>query len=175
VQYPGLDANNNQVVKVRKLATNDIINLALGRSLTTKPDKKTEVLTLAADNTTPGTESQVIVFNPTAQTFTTPVWTLSNITLFSNADFTSVVGAANATFVATTLGTPALNGFAASVLSGGGTGKGTGFSAKAASTALSGPVIFTATDANNVTTTINGLVINGKFKAGGKVLAVVMQ
>ncbi len=160
---------------MRKLSTNDVINLALGRSLTTKPDKKTEVLALAADDSTPGTESQLIVFNPTTKTFTTQVWSLSNVTLISNADFTSIAGAADANFIATTLGNPALNGFGATTLSGGGTGKGSGFSAKATSTSLSGPITLEFTDGSNVTTTINGIVINGKFKAGGKVLGVVMQ
>jgi len=175
VQFPGLDKKGNPATLVRKLGTNDIINLALGRSLATKPDKATEVLALAADDSTPGTLSKLVVYNPSSNSFTATVWTQSNSTLLSNPNFTNIVGVANANIVATTLGTPSQNGFSATVLSGGGTGKGTGGSAKAASTSLSGPLKFTVTDANNVTTTIDGIVIAGKFKAGGGSLGVVFE
>jgi hypothetical protein len=174
-RFQTVDGGGNPVIGIRKLKTNDIINLALGRSLATKPDKKTEVLALAADNTTPGPLSKLVVYNPTTNTFTATVWDFSGVALFSNADFSDNVGIGNATFVATVLGDPTKNGFSSTTLSGGGTGKGTGGSAKAASTALSGRIMFTTTDANNVTTTIDGLVISSKFKAGGKTLGIVFS
>jgi len=92
------------------------------------------------------------------QAFTTTVWSQSNVTLIPQ----------------TTLGTPSLNGFLQSTPAAGGSGKGEN-GAKGASTSLSGTVNFKFTDANNVTTTINGIVIGGKFKAGGKSLGVVFQ
>jgi hypothetical protein len=173
VRFQTVDGGGNPIVAVRKLKTNDVINLALGRSLATKPNKATEVLALAADDSTPGPLSRLVVYNPATNTFTTTVWTLSGVALFSNTDFSDNVGIGNATFAATTLGDPAKNGFSSTTLAGAGTGKGTGGSAKAASTALSGRVKFTTTDANNVTTTIDGLVVSAKFKAGGKTLGVV--
>ncbi len=175
VQFQGLDAQSNPVVKVQKLSTNDIINLALGRSLSTKPDKNTEVLALAADDSTPGLGSLLVVFNPNTQAFTTNVWTQSNVTLLANQDFSgAVVAIATLTIPQTTLGSPSLNGFLQSTLSAGGSGKGEN-GAKGAAKSLSGTINFKFTDANNVTTTINGIVIAGKFKAGGKSLGVVFQ
>ena len=44
---------------------------------------------------------------------------------------------------------------------------GTGKFGSLSSTAVIGPVSFTFTDANNVTTTINGIVLKGKAKGSG--------
>jgi hypothetical protein len=174
VQFPGTDKNGNPVVSVRKLSTNDILNLALGRSLATKPEKTTELLALAMDDSSPGADSKLVVYNPTSNTFTTIVWAQTNATLiFNGIQDSSGVGVADVNIQATTLGDPTHNGFAASVLSGGGSGKGNGSSVSATATALSGPLTFTVTDQNAAPVTINGIVTGGKFKAGGKLLGIV--
>jgi hypothetical protein len=171
VQFPGTDKNGNPAVSVRKLSSNDILNLALGRSLTTKPDKNTEILALAMDDGSPGADSKLIVYNPSANSVTTTVWAQSNATLvFNGVEDSSGVGIADVNIQATTLGDPTHNGFAASVLSGGGSGKGNGSSVSASATSLSGPLTFTVTDGNAAPVTIHGIVTGGKFKAGGKLL-----
>jgi hypothetical protein len=174
VQFQGTDKNGNPAVLVRKLSSNDILNLALGRSLTTKPDKNTELLALALDDGSPGEASQLVVWNPTAHSITTVVWMQSNAQLFFNGvDDSSGVGIANINIQATTLGDPTHNGFTASTLFGGGSGKGNGSSVSASATSLSGPVTFTVTDGNAAPATISGVVTDGKFKAGGKFLGAV--
>ena len=95
VQFPGTDKNGNPAVSVRKLSSNDILNLALGRSLTTKPDKNTEILALAMDDGSPGADSKLIVYNPSANSVTTTVWAQSNATLvFNGVEDSSGVGIA---------------------------------------------------------------------------------
>ena len=174
VQFAGMDKSGNPAVLVRKLSSNDILNLALGRSLTTKPDKNTEVLALALDDGSPGDASQLVVWNPTAHSVTTVVWAQTNAHLiFNGVDDTSGVGIADVNIQATTLGDPTHNGFAASVLFGGGGGKGNGVSVSASATSLSGPLTFTVTDGNAAPVTISGVVTAGKFKAGGKFLGAI--
>lgn len=159
VQVPG---PGGAIVK-RKLKTNDVINLALGRPLTTKPDKKVEILALAGDASTPGLESQVVVFNPTTRAIVATIWTLSNFALLNNPDFSLNYVTADASFVATTLGTPAQDGFLATTIAIAGTGKhGGSGSLSVSSTAMSGPVSFRAGG-----TAVSGLMLKGKFKTGG--------
>ncbi|HEY2387557.1 MAG TPA: hypothetical protein VGK30_11395 [Candidatus Binatia bacterium] len=171
VQFPGTDKNGNPAVSARKLSSNDILNLALGRPLTTKPDKNTEVLALAADGGSPGADSRLIVYNPSTNSVTTTVWTQSSVTLiFNGVEESSAVGVANVNVQATTLGDPTHNGLAASVLFAGGSGKGTGSGISGSATSLNGSLTFTVTDGNAAPVTIPGIVTAGKFKAGGKSL-----
>jgi len=171
VQFPGTDKNGNPVVSSRKLSSNDILNLALGRSLTTKPDKNTEILALAADGCSPGADSRLIVYNPQANAVTATVWTQSNVTLvFNGLEDSSAVGVANLDVQATTLGDPTHNGLAASVLFVGGSGKGTGSGISGSASSMNGSLTFTVTDGNAAPVTIHGIVTAGKFKAGGKFL-----
>ncbi len=147
----------------RKLKSNDVVNLALGRPLSTKVDKKTEVLALAGDASTPGPQSSVVVLNPTTLTITATVWTFTDFTLLNNADFSLNYVTAEANFVATTLGTPAQNGFHASTIGVAGVGKHADSGAlSVTSTAVAGPVSF-----SDAGTLVSGLMLKGKFKTGG--------
>ena len=121
------------------------------------------VLALAGDASTPGPQSSVVVFNPATRTITATVWTFSNFMLLANADFSVNYVTAEANFVATTLGTPAQNGFQASTIAVAGVGKhGAGGALSVTSTAVAGPVAF-----HDAGTLVNGLMLKGKFKTGG--------
>jgi hypothetical protein len=157
-----IGAPGGPIVK-RKLKTNDVVNLALGQPLSTKVDKKTEVLALAGDASTPGPQSSVVVLNPSTLTITATVWTFSDFTLLNNADFSLNYVTADANVVATSLGTPAQNGFQASSIAVAGLGKhGGSGSLSVSSTALAGPVSF-----HENGTLVSGLMLKGKFKTGG--------
>jgi len=164
VVYQTLDSHGLNVLATKTLKTDDLVNLALGRSLATKLDKSTEVLAFAADASTPGAGSKLIVFNPTTKTITATVWNFGNdFVLLSNDDFSKNSAYGSMVVVATTAGDPAHNGLLTTTLTAAGTGKFGSLS----STAVIGPVSFTFTDKNNVTTTINGIVLNGKAKGSG--------
>ena len=165
LQAPG---PSGSVVK-RTLGNNDVINLALGRPLTTKPDKKTEIVALAGDSTTPGPESQIVVFNPVTKTIVTTIWTFNNFILLNNPDFSVDFVATDASFVATTLGTPAQDGFLASSIAVAGSGKfGSTGGLSASATSLSGPINFRVDG-----TLVNGIILKGKLKISGGILAVL--
>jgi hypothetical protein len=109
------------------------------------------------------------VFNPAAKTITATVWTFSNFTLLNNADFSLNYVTAEASFVATTLGTPLQDGFVASTIAVAGVGKHGGSGAlSVTSTAVSGPVSFHAGG-----TLVSGLMLKGKFKTGGASLGAI--
>jgi hypothetical protein len=120
---------DDDVVITRKLGNNEIINLALGRPLTTKVDKKTEVLAGVGTYADHANESKLIVFDPSQNgvaQIKVVVATLSALE-FNNAYLpskSSGTGFGTATFAATTLGTPAQNGFLLSTIQGGGSGSG---------------------------------------------------
>jgi len=173
------------VVVTRKLGNNEIINLALGRPLTTKVDKKTEILAGAGTYAENASASKLIVFDPsqngTAQV-TATVGTLSALD-FENASFpskTTFLGFGTASFAPTTLGDPAHNGFLQSTLQGGGNGSGThdpfglGQSKVAAKGSMTGRIRFVFTDANG-TQTFDGFVLKGQGKAGGKAIGSFIQ
>ena len=84
----------------------------------------------------------------------------------NNADFSVNYVVTDVSFVATTIGTPAQDGFVASTLTAAGIGKHNGGSLSATSTALSGPVSFRAGG-----TLVSGLALKGKVKASGFFLA----
>lgn len=171
VVYQTLDSHGVQILATKTLKTADVVNLALGRSLATKVNKKTEVLALAGNATTPGADSQVVVFNPQTNTITAKVWDFGNdFVLLSNEDFSKNAAAGSMVFATTAVGDPVHNGFSTTTVTMGGTGKA---QAVATSTAIVGPLSFKFTDASNVTTIINGLVLKGKFKSGG-FLAVLL-
>ena len=162
LQVPGPSGS----VITRKLSNSDVINLALGRPLTTKPDKKTEIVALAGDASTPGPASQLVIFNPTTLAVVTKIWTLNNFILVNNPDFSVDFVATNASFVATTLGTPAQDGFLASSITVAGSGKFGGKGGLSASaTSISGPISFRAGG-----TLASGIILKGKLKISGKTL-----
>ncbi len=173
------------VVVTRKLGNNEIINLALGRPLTTKVDKKTEILAGAGTYAEHANASKLIVFDPsqngTAQIKAT-VGTLSALD-FENASFpskTTFLGFGTVGFAPTTVGDPAHNGLLQSTLQGGGNGSGThdpfglGQSKVAAKGSMTGRIRFVFTDANG-TQTFDGLVLKGQGKAGGKAIGGFTQ
>ena len=112
----------------RTLLTNDVVNLALGRPLTTHVDPKTAVLALAMtfeQHSTSSPLSKLIVFDPSqngANQVVTVIATLSNLDWDSVATKTinSGQGLGNGQFMATTLGTPGKNGFLSSTFNGSG-------------------------------------------------------
>jgi hypothetical protein len=168
VMFQTTDAHGNQVIATKTLKTPDVVNLALGRSLATKLNKATETLAFASDVSTPGAGSMLVVFNPTLQTIVATVFTTSNFVLLSNQDFSKNAAFSDVTIQTTVDGDPVHNRFQTTTLAMAGTGKSAGsFSA----TSMGGPITITITDASNVTTTIDGLVVKGKLKASGKQLA----
>jgi hypothetical protein len=168
VVYQTTNAKGHQVLATFKLNGNDLVNLALGRSLDTKLDPKTEVLAFASDQSTPGAGSQLVVFNPTSQAVTATVFSTSDFGLLSNEDFTQNAAFATANFNFTVVGDPGHDALIFGALAVGGTGKSAG---SFASTSVAGPFEFRFTDDQEVTTTIEGLVLKGKIKASGGQLA----
>lgn len=173
------------IVVTRKLGNDEIVNLALGRPLTTKVDKKTEILAGAGTYAEHASESKLIVFDPSQNgpaQVTATVGTLSALD-FENAGLpskTTFLGFGTAQFAPTTLGDPAHNGFLQSTLQGGGNGSGThdpfglGQSKVAAKGSMTGRVRFVFTDTNG-TQTFDGFVLKGQAKAGGKALGSFTQ
>lgn len=171
VVHETLDAKGEQVLATLTLKSDDILNLALGRPLGTKPDKATEVLAFASNSTTPGAGSLLVVFNPQSEQVTTVVFATSGFVLLHDEDFSQNVAFAQADIQATSLGTPAEHGFLASSLSTGGKGKSAG---AFAATSLAGPVHLRFTQGGE-TTEIEGLVLKGRLKASGPTLAVLFD
>jgi hypothetical protein len=168
VLFQTTDSHGQQVIATKTLKTADIVNLALGRSLTTKLDKTTETLAFASDVTTPGAGSKLVVFNPTTQTIIATVFTTSTFVLLSNQDFSKNAAFSDVIVQKTGVGDPAHNGFQTTALAMAGTGKSAG---SFAATSMGGSITIKFTDASNVTRTIDGLVVKGKLKASGKQLA----
>jgi hypothetical protein len=163
----------NQIVQ-RTLKENDIVNLALGRPLGTKVDKKTEVLAVAinADELI-GT---AIIFNPSQNGLAQVTTTVAEPTLkdFERAYLFSGgegYGTITGTVVPTTLGTPSLNGLLASTLVAAGGGKSSAARSAAVKGSLSGRLSFRVTE-NGQTTTLSGFIVNGKAKVSGKPLSL---
>jgi len=171
VVHQTLNAQGKQVLATRTLKTPDIVNLALGRPLSTKLDPATEVLAFASNVTTPGAGSLLVVFNPATDSITTTVFSTSGFVLLADEDFRKNVAFAHADIQATGLGDPGLNGFQASTLAMAGTGKSSG---SFATTSAAGPLSFTSTE-GGVTTTLSGLVTKGKLKASGPQLALLIE
>lgn len=171
----------DQVAKTT-LKEKEIVNLALGRPLATKVDKKTEVLALAIDFA--GAAAKVVVFNPAAsgaaRLTTTVALTTLDFASASTAKGKEGQGTATLTVQETTLGTPtqfALRGTTALAT---GLGKASPFVPPGLDVALSvqgfvaGRLTFTAV-AGGQPTTFAGFVVNGKAKASGKPLALVTE
>lgn len=160
-----------------KLKESDVVNLALGRALTTKVDKKTEILALATafEGTTNTPLSKLIVFDPTK---TGPARITRTVALAKTIDVesTAVPGAVEGQGIATA--DMQENGDASYALhlttffvTGSGktsptvppgadgkiTWKGT----------VAGRISLTKTDGGN-TTTLSGFAIKGKVAATGK-------
>lgn len=170
----------DKVVK-KTLKNNDIINLALGRPLSTKVNPKTEVLAAAVSFESPSNAplSQLIVYDPTQNGqagVVTVVATLQTLE-WQNAYGSKVnsgFGVASGTFEATTLGFPSQNGFLASTFTGSGsaTGKhlyivGDEKASPVATAFIKSHLKFVYTDTQG-THNFDGFVVNGTARLSGK-------
>jgi hypothetical protein len=175
----------DDVVVTRKLGNAEIINLALGRPLTTKVDKKTEVLAGVGSYSDHADESRLIVFNPSQNGIAQITETVGTLTAldFSNAYLPSKsagTGFGTAVFAATTLGNPAQNGFLLSTVHGGGTGSGghdpfaTGTAKISGKGDLHGRIRFNVTDAGG-TQLFDGFIVKGQAKVSGKSIGAFSQ
>jgi hypothetical protein len=169
VSLPVQIVSGGQVVK-RTLKEHDIVNLALGRPLGTKVDKKTEVLAVASSYD--GNDAIVVVFDPSQNGLAQITTTVAEPTAVDveNAFLNSGragVGAATGTVKATMLGTPGQNGLLVSTLFGGGAGK-SSFAGKASVTVtIAGRVSFTENGQ-----TLTGFIVKGKGKVGGAPITI---
>ncbi len=161
----------------RKLASNDIINLALGRPLGTKVDKNTEVLALAITFAEDAELSKIIVFDPSQNGVAQVKATVARVTTIDlsrgykgNGQFG--YGAVTGSIEPTLPAGP--NGFLASTLHGAGSGGGPfGFGQPEKG---SGKGIVTGRLRFNVDGGLfDGIVVNGKAKASGKVIGVFSE
>ncbi|MGC3991408.1 MAG: hypothetical protein QM796_17335 [Chthoniobacteraceae bacterium] len=164
VRYQSTDSKGHPLVKTITLDNADIINLALGRSLSTNVDPTLVTLVLAGDASTPGTNSFVGIYN-LKYNFITVVWTLPTFILANNGDdYTK-------DYVFTQVDVPATNvndyahwGFLDSTFYMGGYGSRAG-SGKLDVSAKSvcGQVNLTLSDSSNTATIYNGFLTNGTF------------
>jgi hypothetical protein len=161
----------------RKLAANDLINLALGRPLGTKVDKNTEVLALAITFAEDADLSKIIVFDPSQNGVAQVKATIARVTSIDlsrgfkgNGQFGygAVTGAVEPTLP------PGPNGFLASTLHGSGSGGGPfGFGQPEKG---SGKGTVTGRLRFNVDGGLfDGIVVGGKAKASGKVIGVFTE
>lgn len=163
------------------LDNNAIVNLALGRPMGTKVDAKKEILAAAVsfESHSNAPLSQLVVYDTTqnGQAGVVAVVATLQTLNWQNAyekTINSGFGFATGTIHATTLGSPAQNGFLASPFEGGGTGSGKHLfsvqdknaSPKAAIT-VSGQAKFVYTDSKG-THAFDGLFVNGTGSLSGK-------
>lgn len=169
----------DEVVKTT-LKEKELVNLALGRPLKSKVDKKTEVLAIALTTEAPSTSprAQLIVFNP-SQSGVAAVTAV--VAAATELDFDFVPGGrgqgtVTAVIQQTTHGNPAENALNPTTVlaTGAGTigalvppGLGT---AVALQGAVAGRVSFTTQ-----TSPISGFIVGGKAKVSGKVLGSFSQ
>ncbi len=176
----GQGPDYDKVVK-KTLNNNDVINLALGRPLSSKVNAKTEILAAAVSFESPSNAplSQLIVYDPTQNGQAGVVTVVARLqTLeWQNAYGPSVnsgFGVASGTFQATTLGNPSQNGFLASTFSGSGsaTGKhlyivGDEKASPVATAFIKSHLKFVYTDTQG-THSFDGFVVNGTARLSGK-------
>lgn len=164
-------------ILTRKLGNKELINLALGRPLTTPIDKNTEVLAGAGTYAEEADQTTLIVFDPSQNGLNQIKATIGTISAldFEKAILQSKsqgVGFGTAVFAATTLGNPAQNGFLLSTIQGTGGGSGThdpfgGSSKVSGKGSVSGRLRFVFTDAGG-THTFDGIILKGQAKVSGK-------
>lgn len=175
------------ILILRKLKNDDIVNLALGRPLGTKVDKNTEILAMAGTFEDSGSTpiSRLIVFDPSqnglAQVKATVIrgTTLQFQSAYLGAT-SGDVGTGTATIQATTLGNFAQNGFLSTTIFGSGEGTGShlappdfsplGVKLKVKAT-LVGPITFNATPGGQ----FDGVIIKGEAKVSGKPIGMFTE
>ena len=163
------------------LDNNAIVNLALGRPLSTKVDAKKEVLAAAAsfESHSNAPLSQLVVYDTTQNgqagvvAVVATLQTLNWQNAYENTINTGY-GYATGTINATTLGNPMLNGFHTSTFVGGGAGSGKHLfsvgdanASPKATINVSGQAKFVYTDAQG-THNFDGLFVNGAGSLSGK-------
>lgn len=174
VSLPVQYVAGGKIVK-RTLKESDIVNLALGRPLGTKVDKKTEILAEAQPYDNRG--GMVVVFDPTqnglAQVTTVVAELVSgDVEGAFLASKREGHGTGTGTVVATTLGDPTTNGLLASTIFGGGSGTATYFAGKASvKGTIAGRARFRFTEKGQ-TTLVDGFIVGGKGKVSGVALGI---
>jgi hypothetical protein len=187
-----IETGTNKDTTVRKtLANNDVINLTLGRPLTTPVKSKEEVLALATtfeDHSSPPTPnpvSKLIIWNPS----TNPGSVTAVVATLTSLDFDTAYGGARQSgqgvgsvkVLATTKGDPSKNGFLESALDGSGMCAGPHikytpgtFTPKSVSPVGSGTIVgkleFTLTDSKGTTKTMTGYVLRGTLTLSGNAI-----
>ncbi len=173
------------LVVTRKLKNKDIINLALGRPLSTKVDSKTEILAALGTFEDPSSSplARLVVFDPSqngvAQVTTTVIQpTVADFDKAYLSKTSAGVGTGAGVIQTTTLGNPAQNGFIATTVNGGGEGSGSHglgmispavkFKGKGT---MVGPIKFNVTE-KGVTSTFDGYIVKGEGKISGKPIGV---
>jgi hypothetical protein len=163
-------APTDRIVK-KTLKEKDLVNLALGRPLGTKVDKKTEVLAVALARSEPDTQGKAIVFDPSQNGLAqiTTIVALPTVLDRETAYLGSKrqgQGTLTGEVQETTLGNPAMNALHSTTIwgGGGGTSSGAKISMKGV---VAGRMSLTMTE-NGQTTTFAGFIVNGKGKVSGK-------
>ena len=174
----GVDADT---VSHITLNNTTIVNLALGRPLATKVDPKTEILAAVAyfESHSNAPLSKLVVYDPTKNGqagIRAVVATLQTLT-WQNAYENTIntgFGFAVGTINATTLGSPAQNGFLTSAFSGGGSASGKHLfsvgdanASPKATVSIEGQAKFVYTDATG-THNFDGIFVGGKGTVSGK-------
>ena len=177
---------NTDLILTRKIGEKELVNLALGRPLASKVDKKTEILAWAGtfENPSSSALARLIVFDPTqngiAQVKATVMrlQTLDYATAYLGKT-SGKVGFATIAVQPTVLGNPSADGFVDGTLNGSGTASGAhlaeingefvppSFNGKGI---VGGRIHFKTGGAD-----VDGFVPFGKTKIGGKILGSFEQ
>lgn len=165
----------------RTIKQNEIVNLALGRSPSTKVDKTTEILGLAVETGVVDPRLKLVVFDPTKAGAARVTTVVANAGV---VDFESGVvknkpqgqGTGTADVQETSLGDPSSFALHSSTVSLTGFGKGApGADSKLTVKAqVAGRLSFTDTQ-DGSTTRIDGFVVNGKASVAGKPVGVYSE
>ena len=170
----------NQVVNGgvvnRTLKEKDLVNLALGRPLATKLDKKREILAVAVPRFPEDfQDGKVIVFDPSQNGLAQVTTVVAEPTVIDReyaqlANGTQGHGTITGETVETTLGDPAKNALQPAIAWASGAGKEQNHKG-AVKGIVAGRMSFTVTE-NGQTRTITGFVVKGKVKVAVKLIGM---
>lgn len=166
----------DRVVKTT-LKEKDLVNLALGRPLKSKVDKKTEVLAVALTTEGPSMSpaARLVVFNPAQNAVVTVVAQATGL------DFESIPGGrGQGTLIGavqqTTLGTPGENALNATTILASGAGSVGPLVPPGLATVVSlSGVVTGRLSFKSANSTFSGFILDGKAKVSGKVLGAFSQ
>jgi hypothetical protein len=156
------------------LKEKDVVNLALGRALRTKVDKKTEVLAVALtpEPPSPSALAKLVVFNPTLGSVTTVVGdaTVLDYDAVTGSDGSQGQGTVTVA-IQPTPGTPGPHALLASTLRATGAVKSSPLVLPALGQKLSAKGVATGRMSfRSGGSQVSGFVVDGKVKVSGKVL-----